>query len=237
MLSSPDFLQSGRMKPELRRVGTSQSPVVVIDGFSGDARGIVEIAAALAPFPSSAGTYYPGLRRILSAADGAAWAYVQQTLEAAAPFLGGAFDFDRFDLLEASFSMVTAPPATLTPAQRAPHFDSADPDYVAILHYLADTPGTAFYRQRSTGIETISDANRETFVDAARRESASLTGYTNGPNGHFEQIGSVEGVADRLAIYQGRLLHSGLIPEDMTFSADPRRGRLTANLFVKGYRA
>jgi hypothetical protein len=225
------------MKPELRRIGTSQSPVVVIDGFSGDAQAVIETAAALAPFPPSAGTYYPGLRRILSEADGPAWSYVEATLRAAAPFLGGAFDFVRFDLLEASFSMVTAPPETLTPAQRAPHFDSPDPDYVAILHYLADTPGTAFYRQRSTGIETITDANLDSFVGAARRESASLTGYTNGSNGHFEQIGVVEGQADRLAIYQGRLLHSGLIPEGMAFSPDPRRGRLTANLFVKGYRA
>jgi hypothetical protein len=225
------------MKPELRRFGTSQSPVAVIDGFSGDASAVVEIAAALAPFPSSAGTYYPGLRRILTEADRDAWAYVERTLEAAAPFLGGAFDFDRFDLLEASFSMVTTPPETLAPAQRAPHFDSADPGYVAILHYLSDTPGTAFYRQRSTGIETITDANRVVFIDAARRESPALTGYTNGSNGHFEQIGMVEGVADRLVLYQGRLLHSGRIPEDITFSADPRRGRLTANLFIQGYRS
>jgi hypothetical protein len=43
-------------------------------------------------------------------------------------------------------------------------------------------------------------------------------GYTNGENGHFEQIGTVEGVPDRLAIYQGCLLHSGMIPADMDFS-------------------
>ncbi|KRC78988.1 DUF6445 family protein [Sphingomonas sp. Root241] len=225
------------MKPELRRFGTSQSPVVVIDGFSGDAQAVIDVAAALAPFPSSAGTYYPGLRRILSERNLDAWHYVERLLDTVAPFLGGAFDFVRFDLLEASFSMVTAPPETLGPAQRAPHFDSADPDYVAILHYLADTPGTAFYRQRSTGIEAITEANRDAFVAAARRESPALTGYTNGSNDHFEQIGRVEGHADRLAIYQGRLLHSGLIPEGFDFSADPRRGRLTANLFVKGYRA
>jgi hypothetical protein len=225
------------MKPELRRVGTSQSPVVVIDGFSGDVQAVVDIAAALAPFPPDAKTYYPGVRRILSERDGHGWAYVRSTLEAAAPFLGGAFGFVRFDLLGASFSMVTARPETLGLAQRAPHFDSTDPDYIAILHYLSDTPGTAFYRQRSTGIETITEANRDAFVAAARRESASLSGYTNGSNGHFEVVGAVEGHADRLALYQGRLLHSGLIPADMDFSADPRRGRLTANLFVKGYRA
>ena len=225
------------MKPELRRFGTSQSPVVVIDGFSGDASAVMDLAAGLAPFPPSTGTYYPGLRRILSERDVDAWRYVETMLRAAAPFLGGAFDFVRFDLLEASFSIVTVSPETLAPAQRAPHFDSTDPDYVAILHYLADTPGTAFYRQRSTGIEAVTEINCETFIAAAHRESASLAGYISGSNGHFEQIGLVEGNMDRLAIYQGRLLHSGLIPEGMDFSADPRRGRLTANLFIKGYRA
>jgi len=43
-------------------------------------------------------------------------------------------------------------------------------------------------------------------------------------------------VRDRLAIYRGSMLHSGIIPPDMAFSADPRLGRLTANIFVKGRR-
>ncbi|NIJ20899.1 hypothetical protein FHS95_002591 [Sphingomonas naasensis] len=225
------------MKPELRRVGTSQSPVVTVDGFSGDVQAVIDIAAALAPFSPDAKTHYPGVRRILSERDGDAWAYVRRTLKGVAPFLGGAFDFVHFDLLGASFSMVTARPETLSLPQRAPHFDSTDPDYIAILHYLGDTPGTAFYRQRSTGIEAITDANCDSFIAAARRESAALSGYINGSNDSFEAIGTVAGHADRLAIYQGRLLHSGLIAEDMNFSPDPRRGRLTANLFVKGYRS
>ncbi len=223
------------MKPELRRVGESQSPVVVLDGFSGAPGDIVETAAALAPFEASRGTYYPGLRRIITPADRAANAYVEHMLEAAAPFIGGAFDFDRFDLFEASFSMVTASPDALSPVQRAPHFDSTDPGYLALLHYLADTPGTAFYRQRSTGIEIVDDGNVDRFVAAARAESAAMTGYVRQSGTYFEQIGVVEGLADRLVIYRGNMLHSGIIPEDMDFSSDPRRGRLTANIFIRGY--
>ena len=223
------------MKPELRRVGESQSPVVVLDGFSGAPGDIVATAAALAPFEASRGTYYPGLRRIITPADGAANAYVEHMLEAAAPFIGGAFDFDRFDLLEASFSMVTAAPDALSPVQRAPHFDSTDPGYLALLHYLADTPGTAFYRQRSTGIEIVDDGNVDRFVAAARAESAAMAGYIRQSGSYFEQIGAVEGRADRLVIYRGNMLHSGIIPENMDFSSDPRRGRLTANIFIRGY--
>jgi hypothetical protein len=223
------------MKPELRRVGEAQSPVVVIDDFTGAADEVVELAAAMAPFPSSAGNFYPGLRRQIVPGE-PAYGYVKHLLKAAAPYIGGGFDVDTFDLLEASFSIVTASPATLAVAQRAPHFDSTDPDYIALLHYLSDTPGTAFFRQLATGIEVVNEGNIAAFVGTARRVNASLTGYIHGSNQHYEQIGQVEGVRDRLAIYRGSMLHSGIIPPDMAFSADPRLGRLTANIFIKGIR-
>jgi hypothetical protein len=222
------------MTPELHRFGETRQPVVTVDGVTGDVAPIIGIAARLAPFPPSQ-TYYPGLRRVFAEADAEAWAYACRLLETAAPFIGGAFDAESFTLLEASFSIVTAPPETLVPAQRAPHFDSADPAYVAVLHYLADTPGsgTAFYRQRSTGIEVVTEANRDAFVVAARAESVGLAGYTNGGNAHFEQTGRIEAAPDRLVIYRGALLHSGIIPDGMKLSADPRQGRLTANLFIR----
>lgn len=222
------------MKPELHRFGDSREPVVTVDGATGDVAPVIAIAARLAPFPPSQ-TYYPGLRRIFTQADADAVAYACRLLETVAPFIGGAFDADGFDLLEASFSIVTAPPETLTPPQRAPHFDSTDPNYVAVLHYLADTPGTgtAFYRQRATGIEMVTEANRDAFVAAAKIESEGLAGYTNTANAHFEQIGRIDAAPDRLVIYRGALLHSGIIPEGMKLSADPRQGRLTANLFIR----
>jgi hypothetical protein len=223
------------MKPQLIRVGEGAHPVVVIDDFHGRPGAIVAAAAALAPFPADHGTYYPGSRRIIAPADRGANAYVERMLDAAAPFIAGAFDFMRFDLLEASFSMVTAPPERLGPAQRAPHFDSTDPAYLALLHYLSPTAGTAFYRQRLTGIEVVTEANHDAFVAAARQESPHMRGYIRESNEWFEQIGAVEGLVDRLAIYQGGLLHSGIIPEDMDFSDDPARGRLTANIFIRGY--
>lgn len=223
------------MNPARTHVGTSRSPVVTIDGFA-DPPPWIELAAEMAPFPASAGTYYPGLRRVIAPIDGAPFLAVSHLLEDAAPFIGGGFDFEEFELIEASFSMVTTPAESLDPAQRAPHFDSTDPAYLALLLYLSETPGTAFYRQRATGIETVTPENLPAFVAAAKRESTTLHGYTAGSNAHFEQIGAVAGHAGRLAIYQGRLLHSGIIPQGHAFNADPRRGRLTLNLFVRGKR-
>jgi hypothetical protein len=226
------------MRPELRRFGNEQSAVVVIDEFSGDPDRLIEIAADLAPYASEP-NYYPGLRRFITRTDEAADAYVIATCERAASFIGGAFDIDRFDLLEASFSMVTTPPAELSPPQRAPHFDTTDQKHLALLHYLRVPPdsGTAFYRQRSTGIERVTEENLDQFVRTARTDAARLpadSGYIQGSDEYFEEIGAVEAVPDRLIIYQGSLLHSGIIPPGMPLSTDPRMGRLTANLFVRG---
>jgi len=226
------------MKPELRHFGESHSPVVVIDDFSGRPDQIATIAEALAPFPSIEGNYYPGVRRVITPADGEANSYAERTCREAAQFIAGAYDVDGFDLLEASFSMVTKRPLELSPPQRAPHFDSTDQKYLALLHYLRVPPdsGTAFYRQRSTGIERVTEENVDRFVQTAQREAAALrtdSGYIQGSDEYFEQIGAIEAVSDRLIIYQGSLLHSGIIPPHMNFSADPREGRLTANLFVR----
>ena len=214
------------MRPELRRFGNAASPVVIVDEFSGELDRILGIAEGLAPYPPHT-NYYPGLRCVITGADGAADSYVQETCERAAQFIAGAFDLDRFTLLEASFSMVTTSPSKLTPPQRAPHFDTTDAKHLALLHYLRvpSGSGTAFYRQRSTDIERVTESNVELFVRTARADAASLptdAGYIHGSDGFFQQIGAVESVPDRL------------IPRDMSFSADPREGRLTANLFVRG---
>lgn len=227
------------MKPQLLRFGDSQSPVVVIDDFTGRAEEIAAIAEGLAPYPLIEGNYYPGVRRVISRADATADAYVEDACERSAQFIAGAFDVDRFDLLEASFSMVTFQPGELRPAQRAPHFDSPDQKYYALLHYLRVPPGsgTAFYRQRATGIERVTEKNLEQFVRTAEADAARLppdSGYIQGSDAYFEQIGAVEALPDRMVIYQGSLLHSGIIPRDMPLSGDPREGRLTANIFVRG---
>lgn len=225
------------MKPQLLRVGDSQSPVVIIDEFTGAVEHVASIAEALAPFPPSRGHQYPGVRRMIGEGDQEAHAYVLNACESVAPFIGGAFGVDGFDLSEASFSVVTTRPDQLQPAQRVPHFDSSEENLIAVLHYLRvpAESGTAFYRHRSTGIERITAHNRERFIAAAEGELAALgkpSDYMQGSDEVFEQIGRVEAIPDRLIMYHGSLLHSGIIPRGMTFSADPRQGRLTANIFI-----
>lgn len=228
------------MKPELRHIGKSQSPIVIIDDFSGAVDEVARIASALAPFPPiQAENFYPGVRRMIGQSDGEAHDYVMTACERAAPFIGGGFNVRGFDLDEASFSIVTTLPEALQPVQRAPHFDSPDQDLFAMLHFLRvpEGSGTAFYRHRSTGIERITNDNLPQFVALAGRELARLapsSGYINASDEFFEQIGRIEARPDRLIIYHGSLLHSGIIPPGMSFSADPEEGRLTANFFIRG---
>lgn len=61
-----------RVSPALRRIGAHDSPLIVIDEFSGDAGAIVAAAADLGPFGRAQSSYYPGLRRVIGAAEGAA---------------------------------------------------------------------------------------------------------------------------------------------------------------------
>jgi hypothetical protein len=229
----------GAFRPELRLIGESRSPLVVIDNFSGVVDQVAAMADALAPFPTVEENYYPGVRRLIEKSDALAYAYVLEACRRAAPFLAGAFHAPSFDLEQASFSVVTVEPGALQPQQKVPHFDGPEQNLFALLHYLRvpEGSGTAFYRHRSTGIERVTAANAATLNAALASEldkTVAAAGYMHGSNDLYDEIGRVEAVPDRVAIYHGSLLHSGVIPSEMAFDPDPKHGRLTANFFLLG---
>ena len=231
-MANTSALPDLELRPALHKFGAAQTPVVVIDNFCSDLASIIAAATTLAPFPP-AGNHYPGLRRVIQPTD-SAYAYVEDMLERVAPFIGGAFDVDRFELVEASFSMVTCPPERLSTVQRAPHFDSTEDGYFAVMHYLSETAGTAFYRHRATATERVTNAGLNAYIAAAQRESArAAASYIVDSNDYYERIGAVTGYRNRLVIYPGNLLHSGLILPGSALSSDPQQGRLTTNIFVK----
>lgn len=224
----------GDVVPVLCGVGDDLTPVMTLDRIGPATAAIIAMAAALAPFPPARNNY-PGLRRIVGERDAAAFAYVVALLREATPYLAGAFDLDGFDLVEASFSLVTASAATLSEVQRAPHFDDVSPDHYAVMHYVAPCAGTAFFRHRATGIEVVTPATVDRYV-AAARATAAPTGYVAGDTAGYECIGRVEGRAGRLVAYPAALLHSGVIPPSFVGSDDPAVGRLTTNIFIRARR-
>jgi hypothetical protein len=236
---APNLCYPDHVKASIQRIGESRSPILVIDNFSGDPELVAALADELAPFPRIRDNYYPGVRRLIGKEDGNAYAYVVDTCTRAAPLIGSAFGIPGFNLEQASFSIVTAQPGELQPIQKAPHFDGPEPNLFALLHYLRVPPGsgTAFYRHRATGIERVNAANVAQFEQSRSAELRALpanAGYIHGSTPDYEQIGMVEAVPDRLIVYHGSLLHSGVIPQSMSFRADPREGRLTANFFLLG---
>lgn len=231
------------MKIERHEFGTEANKLVIIDDFLPGAERIVEFAARLAPFPPEQNHAYPGLRRELTPDEPEGAAYVQAALRAAAPVIQEMYGAPRFQILAASFSIVTQLPSQLAPRQRSPHTDSPDWDFIAVLHHLHNLPGTgtAFYRHRSTGFEKVSEARAPALREAWDRERAEhgLPGpaYFRESDARYEKIFEAEARFNRLVIYQGSLFHSGTVPPDFKFDPDPRTGRLTGNMFVGVIRA
>lgn len=213
-----------------RRVGREGQAVAIVDGFhpDPDALRAYAIAAAFGP----ARNHYPGVRADLPPdyfrRVGAPLATVLRDV------LGGS---GGAALIDASFSVVTTPPADLTPPQRLPHVDALEPDRVALVHYLSPEggDGTAFFRHRSTGFETINAARGRAYTDRLRRDLGGADpppGYmTDGPL--FERIGAADARYNRAVIYRSQLLHSGAIAPDAVLSADPATGRLTVTAFLR----
>ncbi len=209
--------------------------MVVVDDMLADPAALVELIAETVDFTptASAGNFYPGLR---APAPGG---YVQCLSAALGPLVAQAFGelAGRTAQTSACVSVLTFPPSELNLAQRLPHFDAVDGGQLAVLHYLCDAShgGTAFYRHRSTGFETITEGRSAAYVTRLTREieeSPPPRAYVAGDTPLFEQIGSVDCRFDRVVIYRSRLLHSGNIAPDCNFSRDPRQGRLTANSFL-----
>lgn len=217
----------------VRRMGREGEPLVVIDGYSGMVPALLEAAYA-APY-QHAGASYPGIR---------AWAdptYLDQQRGLMMEVMQRVFGFTRGVRLDAStFSLVTLAEGELGPLQRIPHYDHAGGDVIAIMHYLLgpESGGTAFYRHRRTGFETITP-DRESAYNAALAQDEREHGtppprYCHGDSDWFEWIDEVEAQPDRLVLYRGRQLHSGVIPNPSALSPDPRKGRVTINMFIVG---
>lgn len=223
------------MAPQIRveRIGREQQPVIVIDGFVADPAALRRRAEALDYQPM--GPYYPGLRAEVARAD------VAQYLLPLLDLVAEIFDLaGPPGVISAGFSIVTTPAAALSPIQRIPHIDGLEAERIALLHFLCreDQGGTAFYRHRSTGFETI-DAARHPAYDAALRRDIAQHGlppprYIAGDTPLYECIARVAAAPNRALVYRSHALHCADLPDDLDLAPDPRRARLTVNTFLMG---
>ena len=216
-------------------VGVEKAPLLVIDDAVPNADELVDLAAAQTF--AVQGRYYPGIRCV-------APARYQQ-------FLLTAFRDAFVDCLDVSggalrlsmchYSLVTTPTSELAPQQRIPHVDSLSKQGLATIHYLFKTNlgGTAFYRHRQTGFESLDESRNTTYARCVQAESlgphAPGAGYINGDTPLYEQIAKQDGVFNRLLVYRRNVLHSGSIGADFVPDAKPGTGRLSINSFIDWY--
>lgn len=210
--------------------GAEREPVVIIDGFAPTPERFLDDASFLAFQPI--GPHYPGIRAVVAPA------MLRDLLAALEPVVAEVFGAQRFEVLDAFYSLVTTPPADLAPIQRLPHFDGVERERLALLHFLArdERSGTAFYRHRSTGFETVNaeclSAYRATLDADIKRHGMPAPAYIGGDTALFERIALHEGRFNRAILYRSNTLHCAAIPDDMAFVADPAAGRLTVNTFL-----
>ncbi len=153
---------------------------MVIDNVVADPDALVEAAANLdfQPVPRA----YPGIRAA------APPAYRKLLTGRLADRLIRFFELQAqgLSLSLCHYSLVTLRPDDLAPVQRLPHVDTVRDDGLATVHYLfrADLGGTAFYRHRSTGFESINTLRESAYVAALQAEFGDTTGpdmaYING---------------------------------------------------------
>lgn len=222
-------------EPEIgiRLLGREREPVVIIDGFSGMVDALRQ-QATVASF-ARADAYYPGIRANVDPG------YLDLRRELLVSILQRTFGLQQEVRLEsAQFSLVTSPEADLVEKQRIPHYDDNSGQVIAIMHYLADanTGGTAFYRHRRTGFEKITSARRAQYDSALAADDSEYgeppCRYHHGTSDRYEMVEEIAARPDRLILYRGWTLHSGVIPDQAGLSSDPARGRLTINMFLVG---
>lgn len=213
---------------EIKYVGRSQEPVVIIDNFHPDFEDLKR-AAAKSDFAKHA-AFYPGVQ---APADPS---HLQPVAPLLTQIFKEAFGIQKgVSLVQSAYSIVTTADAELTPIQRLPHVDTTDPGRIALLHYLGreEQGGTAFYRHRKTELDVLSPDNYETYKVALETEGLPKAGYMRGSDDRFEMIKHIAAKPNRAVLYRSAILHSGYIPANIDLSSEPTEGRLTLNSFFQ----
>lgn len=228
------FVIDDSARPEIKLVGLEMTPVVVVDDVCGNFVQLQKAARSRVYSPVK-NSFYPGIRASFADID-------LSSLEARLSPLLRQIHHIPNELTPQwkhnCFSLITVPEERLHPLQCLPHFDAPNPYHFAALLYLADTihGGTGLFRHIDSGFETISEQRCEPYFASATSyiETENFKpGYIKASNRHFELIYEVPYKANRLVVYPGNILHSTLVQPDTDIDANPKTGRLTANLFLE----
>lgn len=216
--------------------GAEQETIVIIETALAAPEALVDDAAARAFHPI--GPHYPGIRAALSSA------LRDAVVNALRRFIATLYRVESRDWeAECYYSLVTTPPERLAPIQRFPHFDGCEEDRFAALLFLCPETfgGTSFYRHRSTGFETVGASRFEAYKTSleadVKRFGLPHPSYIDEGGPMFERIARYDAAMNRMLIYRGKALHCSAVAAPARLSPDPRRGRLTLNVFLSPRRS
>ncbi|OGS49468.1 MAG: hypothetical protein A3J40_00100 [Erythrobacter sp. RIFCSPHIGHO2_12_FULL_63_10] len=216
---------------EIREIGAEGALAVIVDEFATDP-GRWRNEASGREYRSM-GDFYPGGRTAVPA----------DYFSDVGPVLGEIFRnvfacTGRMSIQRALYSIASTPREELGLAQRIPHFDETAPGHYAMVHYLSpeDLGGTAFYRHRSTGFESVSVERHRTYLgrlnDDFQAHGEPAPAYICGDTPLFEQTALVEHRYNRAVIYPASLLHCSQLRQGVALDPDPLCGRLTIAAFM-----
>ena len=216
-------------------VGVENTPVIIIDDFALNTDELIAYACKTAEFIPDEKTLYPGIRADLPNS------YRDIVIDEIADKLMDMYGVSRDKSVvkgTSSYSLLGLPASKLSSLQRIPHFDTNEMGVFALLHYLNTGAfgGTGFFRHKPTEFERISIYRIQNYMRSVERfmaeEGIPAMRYINSSTNHYELIEEIDYVPNRLVVYPGNLLHSGLVTEENDVGTDPKTGRLTANIFV-----
>ena len=210
---------------------------VVVDDFLLDPHAMVAHAVAQrALFAQSPNSYYPGPELALS--QDIAVQLEQFFNQHVRSVLGG-----RRTLAVASrLSVATSRPDQLKPLQRLCHRDAvglaASEGAGAMVAYLfkdARLGGTSFYVPRRPMEEIAAMTRLAGEMDdlSFNKMLGEEPAYPTSSNTWFEHVLHVPAAWNRAIFYNGTVFHSGHITAPQLLDADPARGRLTMNGFIR----
>lgn len=227
---------NAKAAPQVVYVGKNKTPVIIIDGYVSNLDEITNQVVKNAQFKPEGVTKYPGVRS--SIPKTIVVSYLKPLMKTLYKVYKLSQDLQPTPI-DNYFSLITKQPKDLSAMQSWPHFDTPNPNLIAVLHYLnkGEHGGTAFFKHNKSGLDRIDNQTIETYLKHADNYFTSLNtnafDYCDEQHSEFTCYKKIAYKPNRLIIFPGQLLHSSSVNTDTDLSSNPEEGRLTANMFIE----
>ena len=222
--------------PTIELIGEHKTPVIIIDDYADNLDELIDHVVKNNDFRPDEITNYPGIRSAIPKA---------LVVDYLKPLMQGLYRiYNLADSLTPNpkdnyFSLITKQASELTTLQTWPHFDTPNPNLIAVIHYLGKGShgGTGFFKHNKSGLERINQKSKHDYLQYAHKYfqsvNESVYGYCNEYHSEFSCYKKIAYKSNRLIVFPGQLLHSTLVKFPTDVNSSPQHGRLTANMFIE----